>query len=83
LTTRIFFLYFFSFLLFFILMSFVRMFWFFLFLVCDARLIMIVLETNVNPLKNIFYNFVSLLACKCFGSFLIVHKFFINVLYHT
>jgi hypothetical protein len=31
-------------------------------------------KTNINPLKNIFYNFVYLCACKCFGSLLIVHR---------
>jgi hypothetical protein len=50
-----------------------------LFLVCGARFVIIILETNINPLKNIFDNFVFLLTC-----FVVLYLcLFINVLHHA
>lgn len=68
---------FFSFLLF-IFLYFLS---FFLFMV--QGLLRIILETNINPLNNFFDSFISLLACKCFASLLIMHRYLVNVLHHT
>ncbi len=50
---------------------------------CKAGLGMNCFGDKHKPIENIFYNFVSLFICKCFGSFLVVHRSFVNVLHHT
>jgi hypothetical protein len=46
---------------------------------CKAWLGMNCFENKHKPFEKKIYNFVSLLICNCFGSFLVVHKSFVNV----